>query len=58
MDKHVPALVILDKAKTFFLIEPFYLTFCQSFLPSFPVISSPSIVNSTNKKTTPPLYRT
>lgn len=30
MDKHVPALVIFDKAETLLLVKPFYLTFCQS----------------------------
>jgi hypothetical protein len=35
MDKHVAALITLDKAKPLLFIEPFYLTFCQSFLPSF-----------------------
>jgi hypothetical protein len=56
MDKHVPALVILDKAKTLLLVKPLYFTFCQSFLPSFPDFSSPSIKNSINKKTTPFLH--
>jgi hypothetical protein len=56
MDKYVPALIILDKAKTLLFIEPFYFTFCQSFLPSFLDFSSSSVANSTNKKTTPSLH--
>jgi len=50
MDKYVPALIILDKAKTLLFIEPFYFTFCQSFLSSFLDFSSSSIANSTKKK--------
>jgi len=56
MDKYIPALIIFDKAKTFFFIEPFYFTFCQSLLPSFLDFSPLSVKNSTNKKNHPGLY--
>ena len=40
MYKDIPAFIILDKAKPFLLVEPLYLTFCQSCTPPFPKICS------------------
>ena len=30
VDKYIPAFIILDEAKPFFLVKPLYFTFCQS----------------------------
>ena len=53
MYKDIPALIIFDKAKPFLLVEPFYLTFCQSFAPPFPKLCSSGFHIPKDKKTTP-----
>jgi hypothetical protein len=52
VDKNVPPFIILDEPKPFFLVEPFYLTFCQSFAPPFPRFDPAGHLSRHHKKTT------
>ncbi len=53
MDKNIPALIILNEAKPFFLVEPLYLTFCQSCNPPFLRFVQAGFAARRHKKTTP-----
>jgi hypothetical protein len=52
VDKNVPPFIILDEPKPFFLVEPFYFTFCQSFAPPFPRFYPAGPLSCHHKKTT------
>jgi hypothetical protein len=53
MYKDIPAFIILDKAKPFFLVEPLYLTLCQCCTPLSNKVSKRASHPSRQKKTTP-----
>jgi hypothetical protein len=53
MYKYIPALIILDKAKPLFLVEPLYLAFCQIRTPPFPKICPSGLHNLEAQKNHP-----
>jgi hypothetical protein len=53
VDKHIPSFIIFDEAKPFFLVKPFYFTFCQSVAPPFPRFFLAASLPCNHKKTTP-----
>jgi hypothetical protein len=53
MYKNIPAFIILNEAKPFFLVEPLYLAFCQSCNPPFVRFVQVGAYPSEIKKTTP-----